>query len=47
LTLAAFGQSFWNVPVMVLIVFTFLEWAFAFCAACWVYGAWYQRFPPG
>lgn len=26
--------------------FSFLEWALSFCAACWIYGAWYRRFPP-
>jgi hypothetical protein len=36
-----------RVPVAALLGFSFLEWAAAFCAACWVYGAWYQRFPPG
>lgn len=40
------GSSLWKVPTIVLICFSFLEWAFAFCAACWVYGAWYKRFPP-
>jgi hypothetical protein len=46
LGLAASGLEFWKVPVSLLLVFTFLEFAFAFCAACWVYGAWYKRFPP-
>lgn len=40
------GSSLWVVPCVALIAFSTLEWAFAFCAACWVYGAWYRRFPP-
>mgnify|MGYP001390787206 CR=1 FL=1 len=40
------GSSIWQIPVSVLLVFTTLEWAFSFCAACWVYGAWYKFFPP-
>lgn len=42
----ALGASFWQVPVVVLAVFTTLEWAVSFCAACWVYGLWYRWFPP-
>lgn len=41
------GSTLWTVPVIVLTVFSSLEWAFSFCAACWVYGIWYQRFPSG
>lgn len=44
--LLATGSPLWAVPCVALIVFSFLEWAFSFCAACRVYGAWYQRFPP-
>jgi len=40
------GSPIWQIPVSVLLVFTTLEWAFSFCAACWVYGAWYKFFPP-
>ncbi|TVS13087.1 MAG: DUF4395 domain-containing protein [Wenzhouxiangella sp.] len=40
------GSALWVVPTIALIVFSFLEWAFRFCAACWVYALWYQRFPP-
>lgn len=43
----AMGSGFWQVPCIVLIVFTTLEWAFAFCAACYAYGLWYRWFPPG
>jgi len=46
LVLLALGSPLWQIPCIALIVFSFLEWAFSFCAACWVYGAWYQRFPP-
>lgn len=40
------GSSLWVVPCSALIVFSTAEWALSFCAACWVYGAWYRRFPP-
>lgn len=46
LVLAAIGQPMWQVPVAVLMVFSTLEWALAFCAGCWAYGAWYRVFPP-
>lgn len=42
----AVGSSMWQIPVTALLIFTSLEWAFSFCAACWVYGAWYRWFPP-
>ena len=42
----AVGSSMWQVPVTALLIFTSLEWAFSFCAACWAYGAWYRWFPP-
>lgn len=45
-TLFLTGSSLWKVPTSLLIGFSFLEWALSFCAACWVYGAWYRRFPP-
>lgn len=40
------GSDLWRVPCTILVLFSFLEWALSFCAACWVYGAWYRRFPP-
>lgn len=40
------GNSFWVVPTIALVIFSTLEWAFSFCAACWVYGFWYKMFPP-
>ena len=46
LLLYTFGSSLWVVPCTALIVFSSAEWALSFCAACWVYGAWYRRFPP-
>ncbi len=46
LLLAAAGSTLWRVPVAVLVVFSTLEWALAFCAGCWAYGWWYRRFPP-
>lgn len=42
----AVGSSMWQIPVTALLIFTSLEWAFSFCAACWVYGVWYRWFPP-
>lgn len=36
------GQPLWVVPCYVLIVFSCLEWAFSFCAACWAYTLWYR-----
>jgi hypothetical protein len=40
------GNGFWVVPTIALVIFSTLEWAFSFCAACWVYGFWYKMFPP-
>lgn len=40
------GSALWQVPVMLLLVFSALEWALGFCAGCWAYGAWYRAFPP-
>ena len=45
LALHAAGSPAWKVPVMALVVFSCLEWALSFCAACWAYGLWYRRFP--
>ncbi|MDP5240981.1 DUF4395 family protein [Uliginosibacterium sp. 31-16] len=36
------GSGMWVVPVSVLLVFSFLEAAASFCAACWAYTLWYQ-----
>jgi hypothetical protein len=36
----------WVVPTIALLIFSSLEWAFSFCAACWAYGFWYKKFPP-
>lgn len=46
LGLALAGSPLWQVPAGVLVLFSFLEWAFAFCAGCWAYGVWYRVFPP-
>jgi hypothetical protein len=40
------GNSMWVIPTTALLIFSSLEWAFSFCAACWVYGVWYKMFPP-
>lgn len=42
----ALGLGIWKVPIIALLIFTTLEWAVKFCAACWVYGMWYNWFPP-
>lgn len=42
----ALGGDLWKIPCTVLLVFTTLEWAFSWCAACSVYGLWYSKFPP-
>lgn len=44
--LAASGNELWRVPCTVLVIFSTMEWAFGFCAACWAYGVWYKVFPP-
>jgi hypothetical protein len=36
------GSPLWQVPVAVLVVFSFAEWAFSFCAGCWAYTLWYK-----
>jgi hypothetical protein len=40
------GNDLWKVPATILVIFSTLEWAFSFCAACWAYGFWYKFFPP-
>ena len=40
------GNDLWKVPATALVIFSTLEWAFSFCAACWVYGFLYRFFPP-
>jgi hypothetical protein len=39
------GSPLWKVPAAMLAVFSFLEWALAFCAACWAYTIWYRLRP--
>jgi hypothetical protein len=46
LVLNALGSGLWVVPAGALLVFSFLEWAFSFCAGCWAYSLWYRFFPP-
>ena len=36
----SFSSPMWLVPCIALMVFTTLEWAFSFCAACSVYSWW-------
>jgi len=40
------GLDMWPIPIYALIIFSTLEWAASFCAACWAYGFWYSIFPP-
>lgn len=42
LGLALAQQPLWQLPCLVLLLFTTLEWSLSFCAACWVYGLWYR-----
>ena len=44
-TLFLMGSTRWQVPCTAVLIFAFMEWAFSFCAACYVYGAWYRFFP--
>lgn len=37
-----YGSSMWTLPATALLVFSFLEAALSFCAACWVYTLWYR-----
>ena len=39
------GSTRWQIPCTAVLIFSFMEWAFSFCAACYVYGAWYRFFP--
>ena len=39
------GSSLWQIPCIVLMVFSLAEWSLKFCAACWAYTLWY-RFKP-
>lgn len=36
------GSAMWQIPASVLLVFSFLEAAFSFCAACWAYTLYYR-----
>jgi hypothetical protein len=36
------GSTLWTIPAAVLVVFSFAEWAFSFCAGCWAYTLWYR-----
>lgn len=41
-TLYLAGSGMWVVPIGALLMFSFLEFALSFCAACWVYTLWYR-----
>jgi hypothetical protein len=36
------GSQMWVVPITALVIFSFMEAAFSFCAACWAYTLWYR-----
>ncbi len=36
------GSTLWQLPAAVLVVFSFAESVFSFCAACWAYTFWYR-----
>lgn len=42
----ALGSGIWRIPCIILMIFSTMEWALSFCAACWAYGLWYRFFPP-
>ena len=36
------GSTLGNIPAVAILIFAFLDLATGFCAACWVYSAWYR-----
>jgi Domain of unknown function (DUF4395) len=46
LLMAVFNMAGWQYVCYALMLFSFLEWAFAFCAGCWVYVLWWRLFSP-
>ena len=36
------GSSVGAIPATAILIFAFLDLSTGFCAACWVYGAWYK-----
>lgn len=36
------GAEFGAIPGTAILIFAFIDLATGFCAACWVYGAWYR-----
>ena len=36
------GSSIGAIPATAILIFAFVDLATGFCAACWVYGAWYK-----
>ncbi len=39
-------SSIGNIPATAILIFAFLDLATGFCAACWVYSAWYRMRGP-
>lgn len=40
------GSSIGAIPATAILIFAFVDLATGFCAACWVYGAWYKWHEP-
>lgn len=36
------GSEIGQIPAAILLVFSFADMVFGFCAACWAYGLWYR-----
>lgn len=36
------GSDIGQIPAAILLVFSFADMLFGFCAACWAYGLWYK-----
>lgn len=40
------GSEIGSIPATAILIFAFVDLATGFCAACWVYGAWYKLRSP-
>lgn len=40
------GSEIGSIPATAILIFAFVDLATGFCAACWVYGAWYRLRSP-
>ena len=41
------GNPIGQIPAVILLVFSFIDFSTGFCAACWAYGLWYKMKPQG